>query len=149
MAGAIKAGVQHVMKVNTKADKMGLEAGFSLRYFDDQTKAMTTVNDAFFEFEDSITPTSTTVSGAYSVGDTVITLADVTGFSMGSCCKLGGNYYRVTEVDAGASTVTLKKGLSTAVADGDAFVLSGRTGTYGVPVTFPSAGNYTIHITNF
>jgi len=147
MAGNIKAGIEHIMKVNTKADKMGLESGFSLKYFNDATKEMVSVSDAFFEFEDAIDDTSTTISGDHSVGETVFDVADAAGFGQGSSVKIGGNYYRIVSVND--KTITLKKGLLTAVADGDSFELSGRTGTYGVPVTFPNPGNYTIHITNF
>ena len=149
MAGTIKAGIEHIIKVNTKADKMGLETGFNLKYFNDNTKVMTAVTAPFFEFIENITPTSTTVVGAYSIGATIITVLSAAGFTAGSSVKIGGNFYRLVAVDGVANTVTLKQGLTTAVADTDPLDLSGRTGTYGVPVTFPNAGDYTVHITNY
>jgi uncharacterized coiled-coil DUF342 family protein len=145
----IKAGIPHLIKVNTNADKMGYEAGFRLHYFNDATGEAALVDESFFELTINVDDVSTTVSGDQSAGTTVIPVDSVDGFSIGSTIKIGGIYYRVGNVDTDNSKLTLKRGLEGAAADGDAVELSGRTGTYGCYVTFPEPGSYTIHITNF
>jgi len=146
MAGTIKAGIPHVIKVNTKADKMGQEAGFDLKYYNDATREMVSVAGAFFEFENTIVPASTTVVGNHAAGIKELTLDSATSFPRGSVLKIGDNYSRVVSV--AGNVVTLKHGLAVAVVGGATVDLSGRTGTYGLPVTFPAKGKYTVHMSN-
>ena len=145
----IKAGVPHLIKVNTKADKMGYEAGFKLHYFNDATGEATIVDDSFEELQVTVDDVTTKISGDHSAGAKVIAVESVDGFSVGSTAKIGGVYYRVHGVDSDNNKLTLKRGLEGAVVDGDEVKLSGRTGTYGCYVTFPEPGSYTVHITNF
>lgn len=143
----VKAGVEHVIKIGSKADQMGIEAGFKLSYFNDQTKEMTSVDAAAFEFEATVDPVTTVVVGAVDAGSREIELQAIAGITKGSSVKIAGNYHRVVKVDGNVATV--KKPLVSALTDGEAVELSGRTGTYGIPVTFPAVGNYTLHVTNF
>jgi len=149
MSDIIKAGVPHPVVVNSKADKLGFEAGFKMHYVNAATNAVTEIPaNSFSEIEKDITPTSTTLSGDHVAGAKTITVADVTGFGIGETVKISGVYYRVAAVDAGANTIELKRGLDGAVVDGTAVDLNGRTGSYVAMVTFPDAGDFTGHVSN-
>jgi len=149
MAQDIKAGIPFTLKVNTKADKMGFESGFSLHYFDDATKTVVKPTVTFVEFIDTLVDgtNATTVSAAVALGGTVIPLTSTTGYAAGQSVAIGTAYYRITAVSA--TDITLKRGIEVALVGGEAVTVSGRTGTYGADLTIPAAGKYTIHITNF
>jgi len=68
--------------------------------------SVTQITETFFEFEIDITPTSTTVSGDHVMGATNIAVADVSGFTVNSTCKVGGNYYRIVAIDTGNNVFT-------------------------------------------
>ena len=149
MSSITKAGVPKLIKVNTRGDKFGIEAGFTLSYLNDKTKELTVIDDSFFEISEDVDDVSTTLSGDHSAGSTQINVADASGFVVNKVAKINGAYYRIVAIDADNNVITLKRGLDGAGADGDDVVLSGRTGTYGVEVTFPAAADYTVTINNF
>lgn len=149
MGKSIKAGVAHPIRVNSKADQFGIEAGFKLAYFNETTKEMTRVDDSFVELTEAVDDVSTHTSDDVVQGAKEVKINTVDGFTDYSTCKIAGNYYRINKVDVDNKILTLSKGLKGAVAKDSDVVLSGRTGTYSLDVTFPDVGPYTIHITNF
>jgi len=149
MSDIIKAGVPHPVVVNSKADKLGFEAGFKMHYVNAATNAVTEIPaNSFTEIAKDITPTSTTLVGDHAAGVKTITVADVTGFDVGETIKISGVYYRAGSVDTVANTITLKRGLEGLVTAATAVDLNGRTGSYVAMITFPTVGDFTGHVSN-
>ena len=130
-------------------DKYGVSTPFLVSYQDKTNNSITDVpGQTFSEVIKNITSVSTTLTSAVAVGDTIIPVADSTGFAPGDVAKIGSEYQYVISV--GANSVTIEVGLDDAHASGDTIETTGNTGIYTCSPGFPldTAGRYNIIIEN-
>jgi len=151
--GAIrKAGVPFYVKVDTQKDLIGKPTGFKLQVINDADGTATDLDATFNEVVKEIDAFSTTTSSSVAAGKTLIPVKDASGFALGDVAAIGGNYYYINAVDTSDSsnnTVTLAKGLETAVDSAANVDKSGKTGIYKSEITIDKVGEYTVVVSNY
>lgn len=146
--GAIKkANTDFYVKVDTNRDLFGEAAGFKASYVNDATGTVVDVANSFTEVVRSVTGASDTASAAAIAGEKVVSLNDATGFVDGdSVSDANGNIYYVESIVG--TDLHLKSKLVADVASGDAITQVGNTGIYRVLMNIPTAGDYTVIVSN-
>lgn len=132
-------------------DKYGVTSEFLVSYQDKSNNVIIPVSgQVFSEVMKDITVVSTTLSSAISIGDTIISVVDATGFKEGDVVKVGTEYHYVVATSTTTNTITIELPMAETHASGDAIETSGNTGIYscapGFPITTP--GRYNMIIEN-
>lgn len=148
MATIKKAGVQFDVFVDTSKDILGKPTGFAGKIISNEDGSEI-VTSAFTEVIETITAATTTLTGAQSVGDRTIAVADVAGFELGNSIILNGEYYVILAIDTSANTFGLDRGLLGAGAANDNVEKRGNTGTYKASVTVNTVGDYVVFVSNY
>jgi hypothetical protein len=147
MATIKKAGTDFYAKVDTNRDLFGEASGFEASYVNDATGTVTDVANAFSEVVRSVAGASDTASADALAGAKVISLNDATGFEDGDTIQdANGNMYYVESING--TDLNLKSKLLDDVTSGDAITQVGNTGIYRVAVNIPTAGDYTMVVSN-
>ena len=130
-------------------DKYDVKTPFLVSYQDKTNNSITTVSgQTFSEVMKTITVVSTTLSSAVAVGDTIIPVADSTGFNPGDVISFGSEYHYVVSV--GTNLITIENATTDSHLSGDAVDTTGNTGIYTCSPGFSlaTAGRYNIIIEN-
>lgn len=147
MATVKKTATDFYAKVDTNRDLFGEAAGFEASYVNDATGTVTDVTNSFSEIIRSVAGASDTASADALAGAKTISLNDATGFEDGDTIQdANGNMYYVESING--TDLNLKTKLVADVNTGDAITQVGNTGIYRVAINIPTAGDYTIVVSN-
>jgi len=119
-------------------------ANMKVDVFDDEQDEFIVNNVPMTELVEPITAFDTTVVGDTATDTKVIMVNDVSGFTASDRVDIGGEIYRITNVDAGVKSIALHRGLVKDSLDGDAVSKTGHMGIFKIKLIVTRNGYFVI-----